>query len=139
MKIYCLNLKVSYISLQSSGSIGVVVWCGVLASQEISCADANRINEDVEIDVWAHCERRCANIPAKRCDGLYIARIKRGRDRTKMYSVEVIKQNMAQLKIIEEMTLDRRIRCRNSPMKFHWVYYCYLGSFSSNNMMISSL
>lgn len=54
-------------------------------------------------------ERRCTDAPVRRCERLVIEDTRRGRGRPKKYWGKVIRQDMAQLRITEEMTLDRKV------------------------------
>ncbi|KAG5572676.1 hypothetical protein H5410_062442 [Solanum commersonii] len=47
-------------------------------------------------------------LSGRRCKRLVVGSTRRGRDRPKKYSGEVIRQDMTQLHITEEMTLDRK-------------------------------
>ncbi|KAG5620031.1 hypothetical protein H5410_005249 [Solanum commersonii] len=57
---------------------------------------------------FGHVKRRCADTPVRRCEGLDIEGTRRGRGRPKKYWGEVIRQDMAQLHITKDMTLDRK-------------------------------
>ncbi|KAG5586165.1 hypothetical protein H5410_046599, partial [Solanum commersonii] len=57
---------------------------------------------------FGHVKRRCADAPVRRCEGLDIKGTRRGKGRPNKYWGEVIRQDMAQLHITEDMTLDRK-------------------------------
>ncbi|WMV12452.1 hypothetical protein MTR67_005837 [Solanum verrucosum] len=57
---------------------------------------------------FGHVKRRCADAHVRRCEGLVVEGTQRGRGRPKKYWGEVIRQDLAQLHITEEMTLDRK-------------------------------
>ncbi|WMV16256.1 hypothetical protein MTR67_009641 [Solanum verrucosum] len=57
---------------------------------------------------FGHVKRRCADAPVRRCEGLVVEGMRRGRGRLKKYWGEVIRQDLAQLHITEDMTLDRK-------------------------------
>ncbi|KAH0664891.1 hypothetical protein KY285_026097 [Solanum tuberosum] len=57
---------------------------------------------------FGHVRRRCAEAPVRRCEGLVVEGSRRGRGRPKKYWGEVIRQDLAQLRITEDMTLDRK-------------------------------
>ncbi|KAG5584745.1 hypothetical protein H5410_045179 [Solanum commersonii] len=63
---------------------------------------------EVRLRWFGHVKRRCADAPVRRCEGLDIEGTRRGRGRPKKYWGEVIRQDMAQLHITEDMTLDRK-------------------------------
>ncbi|KAG5582964.1 hypothetical protein H5410_053591 [Solanum commersonii] len=49
-----------------------------------------------------------ADAPVRRCEGLVVEGTRRGRGRPKKYWGEVIRQDLAQLHLTEDMTLDRK-------------------------------
>ncbi|KAG5590019.1 hypothetical protein H5410_040533 [Solanum commersonii] len=53
-------------------------------------------------------ERRGVDAPVKRCEGLVVEGTQRDRGRPKKYWGEVIRQDLAQLHLTEDMTLDRK-------------------------------
>ncbi|KAG5590522.1 hypothetical protein H5410_041036 [Solanum commersonii] len=53
-------------------------------------------------------QRRGADAPVRRCEGLVVEGTQRGRGRPKKYWGEVIRQDLAQLHLTEDMTLDRK-------------------------------
>jgi len=57
---------------------------------------------------FGHVKRRSADAPVRRCEGLVVEGTRRGRGRPKKYWGEVIRQDLAQLHITEDMTLDRK-------------------------------
>lgn len=54
-------------------------------------------------------KRRCIDTPTRRNERLLIQGTRRGRDRTKKYKKDVIRQDMAHLYVTDDMTLDRRM------------------------------
>ncbi|WMV15276.1 hypothetical protein MTR67_008661 [Solanum verrucosum] len=57
---------------------------------------------------FGHVKRRCEDAPVRRCEGLVVEGTRRGRGRPKKYWGEVIRQDLAQFHITEDMTLDRK-------------------------------
>ncbi|KAG5585499.1 hypothetical protein H5410_045933 [Solanum commersonii] len=57
--------------------------------------------------VWT-CEEAILLSPVRRCEGLVVEGKRRGRGRPKKYWGEVIRQDLAQLHLTEDMTLDRK-------------------------------
>ncbi|KAG5594321.1 hypothetical protein H5410_035553 [Solanum commersonii] len=57
---------------------------------------------------FGHVRRRGADAPVRRCEGLVVEDTRRGRGRPKKYWGEVIRQDLAQLHLTEDMTLDRK-------------------------------
>ncbi|KAL3356212.1 hypothetical protein AABB24_017079 [Solanum stoloniferum] len=63
---------------------------------------------EVRLRWFGHVKRRCADAPVRRCEGLVVEGTQRGRGRPRKYWEEVIRQDLAQLHITEDMTLDRK-------------------------------
>ncbi|KAG5632518.1 hypothetical protein H5410_004235 [Solanum commersonii] len=57
---------------------------------------------------FGHVKRRCTDALVRRCEGLVVEGTRRGRGRHKKYWREVIRQDLAQLHLIEDMTLDKK-------------------------------
>ncbi|WMV41945.1 hypothetical protein MTR67_035330 [Solanum verrucosum] len=57
---------------------------------------------------FGHVKRRCVDAPVRRCEGLVVEGTRRGRGRPKKYWGEVIRQDLAQLRLTVDMTLDRK-------------------------------
>ncbi|XP_070017308.1 uncharacterized protein [Nicotiana sylvestris] len=58
---------------------------------------------------FGHIQRRILDAPVRRCERLVVEGTRRGRGCPKKYWGEVIMQDMARLKISEDMTLDRKM------------------------------
>ncbi|XP_070010966.1 uncharacterized protein [Nicotiana sylvestris] len=58
---------------------------------------------------FGHVTRRSIDAPVSRCERLTLEGIRQGRGRPKKRWGEVIKQDIAQLQLTEDMTLDRKI------------------------------
>ncbi|KAG5570522.1 hypothetical protein H5410_060288 [Solanum commersonii] len=57
---------------------------------------------------FGHVKRRCADAPVRRCEGLVVEGTQRGRGRPKKYWGEVIRQDLVQLHLTDDITLDRK-------------------------------
>lgn len=55
------------------------------------------------------CEEKLQNVPARRYEKLTIVVLKIGRGRPKKYWRDVIRRDMTQLQLTEDMTVDRTI------------------------------
>ncbi|PHT63712.1 UDP-glucose:glycoprotein glucosyltransferase [Capsicum annuum] len=64
---------------------------------------------EVRLRWFGHVMRRGMDAPVRRCERLALDGFKRGRDRPKKYWREVIKRDMEQLQLTEDMTLDRKM------------------------------
>ncbi|KAF3651783.1 hypothetical protein FXO37_17841 [Capsicum annuum] len=58
---------------------------------------------------FGHVMRRGTDAPVRRCERLALDGFKRGRGRLKKYWTEVIRHDMEQLRLTEDMTLDRKV------------------------------
>ncbi|XP_009759062.2 uncharacterized protein [Nicotiana sylvestris] len=58
---------------------------------------------------FGHVKRRSTDAPVRRCERLALGGERRGRGRPKKSWGEVIRRDMAQLELTEDMTLDRRV------------------------------
>ncbi|KAG5598547.1 hypothetical protein H5410_029917 [Solanum commersonii] len=57
---------------------------------------------------FRHVKRWCADALVRRCEGLVVEGTRRGRGRPNKYWGEVIRQDLAQLHLTDDMTLDRK-------------------------------
>ncbi|PHT70232.1 Reticulon-like protein B4 [Capsicum annuum] len=60
---------------------------------------------------FGHVKRRGMDAPVRRCERLALDGFRRGRGRPKKYWGEVIRRDMEQLQLTEDMTLDRKYLC----------------------------
>ncbi|XP_070004357.1 uncharacterized protein [Nicotiana sylvestris] len=58
---------------------------------------------------FGHIQRRSIDVPVRRYERLAVVDTRRGIGRPKKYWGEVIRQDMARLRITEDMTLDREL------------------------------
>ncbi|KAF3618776.1 putative F-box protein-like [Capsicum annuum] len=58
---------------------------------------------------FGHVKRRGVDAPVRRCERLALDGFKRGRGRPKKYWGEVIRRDIEQLQLTEDMTLDRKV------------------------------
>ncbi|XP_059313669.1 uncharacterized protein LOC132064632 [Lycium ferocissimum] len=68
---------------------------------------ANKMRE-TRLRWFGYVKRRCEDAPMSKCERLEIAGVRRGRGRSKKNWREVIRQDMIELQVTEDMTLDRR-------------------------------
>ncbi|PHT29625.1 hypothetical protein CQW23_30783 [Capsicum baccatum] len=64
---------------------------------------------EVRLSWFGHVKRRDMDAPVRRCERLALDGFRRGRGRPKKYWGEVIRRDMEQLQLTEDMTLDRKI------------------------------
>ncbi|PHU25130.1 hypothetical protein BC332_03462 [Capsicum chinense] len=84
---------------------------------------------------FGHVKRRGMDAPVRRCERLALDGFRRGRGRPKKYWGEVIRRDMEQLQLTEDMTLDRKFKeeC-NTEKKIASV----LKSFLETSMFVES-
>ncbi|PHT31741.1 hypothetical protein CQW23_28078 [Capsicum baccatum] len=63
---------------------------------------------EVRLSWFGHVKRRDMDAPVRRCERLALDGFRRGRGRPKKYWGEVIRRDMEQLQLTEDMTLDRK-------------------------------
>ncbi|XP_070033041.1 uncharacterized protein [Nicotiana tomentosiformis] len=63
---------------------------------------------EARIRWFSHVRRRNTDAPVRRCERLTVEGLQRGRGRPKKRWGEVIRQDMAQLQLTGDMTLDRK-------------------------------
>ncbi|PHU15908.1 putative NOT transcription complex subunit VIP2 [Capsicum chinense] len=63
---------------------------------------------EVRLRWFDHVMRRGTDVPVRRCERLALEGFKRGRGRPKLYWRGVIRRDMEQLQLTEDMTLDRK-------------------------------
>ncbi|PHT39186.1 Photosystem I chlorophyll a apoprotein A2 [Capsicum baccatum] len=64
---------------------------------------------EVRLRWFGHVKRRGMDAPVRRCERLALDGFRRGRGRPKKYWGEVIRRDMEQLQLTEDMTLDRKV------------------------------
>ncbi|PHT47840.1 hypothetical protein CQW23_12048 [Capsicum baccatum] len=64
---------------------------------------------EVGLSWFDHVKRRGMDAPVRRCERLALDGFRRGRGRPKKYWGEVIRRDMEQLQLTEDMTLDRKV------------------------------
>ncbi|KAF3627324.1 putative pre-mRNA-processing factor 6-like [Capsicum annuum] len=67
---------------------------------------------------FGHVKRRGMDAPVRRCERLALDGFRRGRGRPKKYWGEVIRRDMEQLQLTEDMTLDRKMGQWNSASEY---------------------
>ncbi|PHT32095.1 Developmentally-regulated GTP-binding protein 1 [Capsicum baccatum] len=65
---------------------------------------------EVRLSWFGHVKRRDMDAPVRRCERLALDGFRRGRGRPKKYWGEVIRRDLEQLQLTEDMTLDRKAK-----------------------------
>ncbi|XP_055821948.1 uncharacterized protein LOC129890416 [Solanum dulcamara] len=115
----CWPVKVSHVQRMKVAEMRMLRWmCGHTRSDKIrNEAIREKVGvASVEDKMWetrlrwfGHVKRRVPDAPVRRCERLAMDYFRRGRGRPKKYWGEVIRQDMAHLRLTEDMTLDRRV------------------------------
>ncbi|OIT40013.1 hypothetical protein A4A49_51747 [Nicotiana attenuata] len=80
-------------------------------SEIVESSNANRFRDkmrEARLRWFDHVRRRSTDAPVRRCERLTLEGLRRGRGRPKKRWGEVIRQDMTQHKLTEDMTLDRK-------------------------------
>ncbi|XP_060172285.1 uncharacterized protein LOC132603305 isoform X1 [Lycium barbarum] len=114
----CWAVKSSHVQKMKVAEMRMLRWmCGHTSRDRIR-------NEDIQDKVgvasvegkmrearlrwFGHVRRRGRDAPVRRCERLAMDGFRRGRGRPKKYWGEVLRQDMAQVQLTQDMTLDRR-------------------------------
>ncbi|XP_070042852.1 uncharacterized protein [Nicotiana tomentosiformis] len=63
---------------------------------------------------FGHVRRKSTDVPVRRCERLTLEGLRRGRGRPKKRWGEVIRKDMSQLQLTEDMTLDRKVGIKSA-------------------------
>lgn len=64
---------------------------------------------EARLRCFRYVKRKCTNVPVWKCERLAMDGFRRGKDRLKKYLTDVIRQDITQLQLTEDMTLDGRL------------------------------
>ncbi|KAF3662415.1 cysteine-rich polycomb-like family protein [Capsicum annuum] len=76
-----------------------------------TCSPPDFPMREARLRWFGHVKRRGMDAPVRRCERLALDGFRRGRGRPKKYWGEVIRRDMEQLQLTEDMTLDRKYLC----------------------------
>ncbi|XP_070004684.1 uncharacterized protein [Nicotiana sylvestris] len=79
--------------------------------ERVGVAPVDNKMREARLRWFGHMQRRNLDAPVRMCQRLALTGTRRGRGRPKKYWGKVIRQDMAQFQIFEDMTLDRKIYC----------------------------
>ena len=77
--------------------------------EKVEVASVENKMREVRLRWFGHVMRRSSNAPVRKCESLAMNGFRRGRGRPKEYWREVIRHDMEQLQLTEDMTLDRKV------------------------------
>ncbi|KAF3616748.1 putative pre-mRNA-processing factor 6-like [Capsicum annuum] len=115
----CWPVKNSHIQKMKVAEMRMLRWmCGLTRGNRVQ---NETIQEKVGVTLveckmrnarlrwFGHVKRRGMDAPVRRCERLALDGFRRGRGRPKKYWGEVIRRDMEQLQLTEDMTLDRKV------------------------------
>ena len=115
----CWPVKNSHIQKMKVAEMRMLRWmCGHTRMDKIRNADIREKvgvapmedkMREVRLRWFGHIQRRSTDAPVRRCERLAVVGTRRGKGQPKKYWGEVIRQDMARLRITEDMTLDREL------------------------------
>ncbi|XP_047252924.1 uncharacterized protein LOC124887373 [Capsicum annuum] len=81
--------------------------------EKVGVASVEDKMQEVRLRWFGHVMRRSRDVPVRRYEGFALDCFKRGKGRPKKYWREVIRRDMKQLLLSEDMTLDRKVWRKN--------------------------
>ncbi|KAF3666290.1 Proteasome subunit beta type-7 [Capsicum annuum] len=114
----CWPVKNSHIQKLKVAEMRILRWmCGhtrkdrvrnEIIREKVGVASMGDKMREMRLRWFGHVMRRGSDAPLQRCETLAIDGFRRGRGRPKKYWREVIRHDMEQLRLTEDMTLDRK-------------------------------
>ncbi|KAF3620006.1 putative pre-mRNA-processing factor 6-like [Capsicum annuum] len=115
----CWPVKNSHIQKMKVAEMRMLRWmCGLTRGdrvwnettrEKVGVTPVENKMREVRLRWFGHAMRRGMDAPVRRCERLALDGFRRGRGRPKKYWGEVIRRDMEQLQLTEDMTLDRKI------------------------------
>ncbi|KAF3645330.1 putative pre-mRNA-processing factor 6-like [Capsicum annuum] len=123
----CWSVKNSHIQKMRVAEMRMLRWmCGLTRGdrvrnenirEKVGVTPVECKMREARLRWFGHVKRRGVDAPVRRCERLALDGFKRGRGRPKKYWGEVIRRDMKQLQLTEDMTLDRKVwRTRIRPV-----------------------
>ncbi|PHU20573.1 hypothetical protein BC332_11724 [Capsicum chinense] len=115
----CWPVKNSHIQKMKVAEMRMLRWmCGLTRGdrvrnetirEKVGVTSVECKMREARLRWFGHVKRRGMDAPVRRCERLALDGFRRGRGRPKKYWGEVIRRDMEQLQLTEDMTLDRKI------------------------------
>ncbi|KAF3619609.1 putative thioredoxin Y1, chloroplastic-like [Capsicum annuum] len=115
----CWPVKSSHIQKMKVAEMRMLRWmCGLTRGdriqnetirEKVGVTSVECKMREARLRWFGHVKRRGMDAPVRRCERLALDSFRRGRGRPKKYWGEVIRRDMEQLQLIEDMTLDRKV------------------------------
>ncbi|KAF3680237.1 putative pre-mRNA-processing factor 6-like [Capsicum annuum] len=116
----CWPVKNSHIQKMKVAEMRMLRWmCGLTRGdrvrnetirEKVGVTSVECKMREARLRWFGHVKRRGMDAPVRRCERLALDGFRRGRGRPKKYWGEVIRRDMEQLQLTEDMTLDRKRR-----------------------------
>ncbi|KAF3652347.1 hypothetical protein FXO37_17559 [Capsicum annuum] len=120
----CWSVKNSHIQKMRVAEMRMLRWmCGLTRGdrvwnetirEKVGVTPVECKMREARLRWFGHVKRRGRDAPVRRCERLALDGFRRGRGRPKKYWGEVIRRDMEQLQLTEDMTLDRKFGSRLS-------------------------
>ncbi|PHU03196.1 hypothetical protein BC332_28447 [Capsicum chinense] len=120
----CWPVKNSHIQKMKVAEMRMLRWmCGLTRGdrvrnetirEKVGVTSVECKMREARLRWFGHVKRRGMDAPVRRCERLALDGFRRGRGRPKKYWGEVIRRDMEQLQLTEDMTLDRKC-CADLP------------------------
>ncbi|KAF3618962.1 putative UDP-glucose 6-dehydrogenase 1-like [Capsicum annuum] len=118
----CWPVKNSHIQRMKVAEMRMLRWmCGLTRGdrvrnetirEKVGVTSVECKMREARLRWFGHVKRRGTDAPVRRCERLALDGFRRGRGRPKKYWGEVIRRDMEQLQLTEDMTLDRKAAAR---------------------------
>ncbi|PHT65158.1 Pleiotropic drug resistance protein 1 [Capsicum annuum] len=115
----CWPVKNSHIQKMKVAEMRMLRWmCGLTRGdrvrnetirEKVGVTSVECKMREARLRWFGHVKRRGMDAPVRRCERLALDGFRRGRGRPKKYWGEVIRRDMEQLQLTEDMTLDRKV------------------------------
>nr|XP_016515887.1 PREDICTED: uncharacterized protein LOC107832536 [Nicotiana tabacum] len=117
--VECWPVKNSHVQRMKVAEMRMLRWmCGLtrldkikneVIREKVGVAPVDEKMREARLMWFGHVRRRSPDAPVRSCERLAVVGASRGRGRPKRYWGEVIRQDMAKMRISEDMTLDRKV------------------------------
>ncbi|KAM3395226.1 hypothetical protein P3S68_004231 [Capsicum galapagoense] len=118
-EVECWLVKNSHVQKKKVAEMRMLRWmCGFTKAdrvrnetirEKVGVVSVEDKLREVRLRWFGHVMRSGTDAPVRRCERLALEGFKRGRGRPKMYWRGVIRRDMEQLQLTEDMTLDRKV------------------------------
>ncbi|XP_070030741.1 uncharacterized protein [Nicotiana sylvestris] len=115
----CWSVKVAHVQKMKVAEMRMLRWmCGhtrldmirnEVIRDKVDVAPIEDKMREARLRRFGHVRRKSTDAPVRRCERLTLEGLQRGRGRPKKRCREVIRQDMAQLQMTEDITFDRKV------------------------------